>query len=43
MNYEQTTKKYIYLEPKLLRESQKVTPVETRDVVRLSAPEAQEL
>lgn len=39
--HDRDTNAAINLEPKLLREPQKVTPVETREVVRLSAPEAQ--
>lgn len=41
--HDRDTNAAINLEPKLLRESQKVTPVETREVIRHSAPEAQQL
>lgn len=41
--HDRDTNAAINLEPKLLRESQKVTPVEIREVVRLSAPEARQL
>lgn len=41
--HDRDTNAAINLKPKLLRESQKVTPVEIREVVRHSAPEAQRL
>jgi transposase len=41
--HDRDTNAAINLKPKLLRESQKVTPVEKRAVVRHSAPEAQRL
>lgn len=41
--HDRDTNAAINLEPKLLREPQKVTPVEIREVVRRSAPEAQRL
>ena len=41
--HDRDTNAAVNLKPKLLRESQKVTPVETREVIRHSAPEAQQL